>query len=242
MKRRIIALVLVLSFVLSVNAYAYRWQEMNGNWYVINDTTGELIKNTLIDTNNHVYCLDKDGKMITAWYKNPFTGKYFFFDNNPSRDLGAMVFGLHMIDGYYYYFGDDGSLQTSGSKGELKKVFQDYYADLDGYLYRNGSLMRDTSVIRSEFYTNPEYYTNVNLNNFYLATYDEKSIAKRETVILDSSVDARVIASGSQKSSDTHKTDGGTEYYIDEWGQARGVDVTYETRPAEKYGPMIQHN
>ena len=239
MKRKIIALVLIMAFALSTSVYAYRWQEMNGNWYVINETTGEIIKNTLIDTNNHVYCLDQSGKMITSWYKNPTTNKYFFFDNNPARELGAMVFGLHMIDGYYYYFGDDGSLQTSGVKGELKKVFQDYYADMDGYLYQNGALMRDTSVIRSESYTNPAYYTNPNFNNFYLATYDEKSIAKRETVILDSSVDARVIAGGSQKSADTHKTDGGTDYYIDEWGQARGVEVTYETRPAEKYGPMI---
>lgn len=239
MKKRVIALVLVLTLALSTSVFAYRWQEMNGNWYVINESTGEIIKNTLIDTNNHVYCLDEGGKLVTAWYKNPTTGKYFFFDNNPERELGAMIFGLHMIDGYYYYFAEDGSLQTSGSKGELRKVFQDYYADVDGYLYQNGALMRDTSVIRSEFYTNPVYYLNPNFNNFYLATYDEQSIAKRESVILDSSVDAKVMAEGSQKSSDTHKTSGGTDYYTDEWGLTRGVEVTYETRPAEKYGPMI---
>ncbi len=238
MKRRIIVFALVLAFVLSTAVYAYRWEEKNGNWYVINEMTGETIKNTLIDTNNNVYCLDPQGKLITSWYRNPTSGKYYFFDNNAERNLGAMIFGLHMIDGYYYYFGDDGSLKTSGVKGELKKVFQDYYADIDGYLYQNGTLARDTSIIRSEFYTNTEYYKNINLNNYYLANYDKQSIPKKESVVIDPSVDERIIAGNSMKSADIHKTDGGTDYYVDEWGNLRGVDVTYETRPAEKYGPM----
>ena len=185
--KRIISLVLVAVLVLSTNAFAYKWEKRNGNWYVLNDSSGEYLKFTLLDTNNNVYFLDDTGKMITGWYVNKKNNKQYFFDNNDKRSLGAMVFGLHMIDGYYYYFGDDGSLQTAPTKGEYKKVFQDYYADVDGYLYQNNILMRDTSIIKSEYYTNNLYYNNINLNNYYLANYDEGSIGKREksTLIMD---------------------------------------------------------
>ena len=239
--KRIISLVLVAVLVLSTNAFAYKWEKRNGNWYVLNDANGEQLKSTLLDTNNNVYYLDDTGKMVTGWYVNKKINKQYFFDNNDKRSLGAMVFGLHMIDGYYYYFGDDGSLQTAPTKGEYKKVFQDYYADVDGYLYQNNKLMRDTSIIKSEYYTNTLYYNNINLNNYYLANYDEGSIGKREKVNTNNGYNDYEKANENKKSADIHKTSGGTEYYIDDWGNAKGVEVQYETREAEKYGPMLEY-
>lgn len=243
MKKRIIAIILIIMIVLPTNVFAYRWEEVNGHWYVLNESTGERLKSTLLDTNNNVYYLDESGKLKTGWFLNKKSKKYYFFDNNKKRSLGAMVFGLHMVDGYYYYFGADGSLQTANAKGEFKKVFQDYYADVDGYLYQNNKLMRDTSIIKSEYYTNPLYYENVNLNNYYLANYDTGSIAKRETVERGSGESGEIITSGAtnanQKTADAHKTTGGTDYYTDEWGNARGIEVQFETREAEKYGPML---
>lgn len=245
MKKRILAFALVIILALSTNVFAYRWEERNGTWYVLNESTGEYLKSTLIDTNNDVYYMDEDGKLKTGWFLNKKTKKYYFFDNNKKRNLGAMVFGLHMIDGYYYYFGADGSLQRADKKGEFKKVFQDYYADFDGYLYENNQLMRDTSIIRSEYYSNDLYYDNIVLNNYYLAYYDSGSIAKRETYSYDTSKSEEIIADNidrrNQKSADIYKTSGGTDYYVDEWGNAKGVEVEYETKEAEKYGPMIRY-
>ena len=241
MRRRIIALILVFVMVLSMNAFAYRWQERDGHWHVLNEQTGERIKSTLLDTGDGVYYLDSAGELVTGWYLNRRTNKYYFFDNNAKRNLGAMVFGLHMVDGYYYYFGDDGSLQTAHESGEYRKVFQDYFADVDGYLYKDDKIMRDTSIIRSEYYTNALYYDNINLNNYYLANYDQGSIEKRNHVIRNSSSNASMIISETKKTSDTHLTSGGTNYYVDEWGNVQGADITYETRPNEKYGPMMDY-
>lgn len=243
MKRRIIALVLVFVMALTMNAFAYRWEERNGHWYVLNEQTGEHIKGTLLDTGNGVYYLNEEGRLVTGWYLNRRTNRYYYFDNNPKRNLGAMVFGLHMVDGYYYYFGDDGSLQTAHESGEYRKVFQDYFADVDGYLYKDNKLMRDTSIIRSEYYTNAAYYENINFNNYYLANYDQTSIGKRQHVVQSATSNSysngSAITSESKKTSDAHKTSGGTNYYVDEWGTVHEADIIYETRPAEKYGPMI---
>ena len=243
MKKRIIAFALVVILALSSNVFAYRWEEVNGAWYVKNESNGEYLKSTLLDTNNNVYYLNGEGKLETGWFMNKKTKKYFFFDNNPKRSLGAMVFGLHMVDGYYYYFGSDGSLQTADRKGEFKKVFQDYYADVEGYLYQNDKLMRDTSIIRSEYYTNPLYYENINLNNYYLAYHDMGSIKKKELVTNSLESDNEIMTRGTsmenQKSADIYKTSGGTDYYVDDWGHVKGVEIEYETREAEKYGPML---
>ena len=241
MKRRIIALVLVFVMALSMNVFAYRWQERDGHWYVLDEQTGERIKSTLLDTGDGVYYLDGAGELVTGWFLNKKTNKYYFFDNNAKRNLGAMVFGLHMVDGYYYYFGDDGSLQTAYDSVEYRKVFQDYFADVDGYLYKDEKLMRDTSIIRSEYYTNALYYDNINLNNYYLANHDQGSIEKRNHVIRNSSSNGSMIVSETKKSSDAHLTSGGTSYYVDEWGNVQGADISYETRPAEKYGPMVDY-
>ena len=238
MKKKILALVIVLTTVLATNAFAYRWVESGTDWYVLNEDSGEYLKGTLLDVGDNVYYLDGDGKLVTGWWKNSTTKKYYFFDNKIDRNYGGMIFGLHMIDGYYYYFGDDGSLQTAEKAGMYRKVYQEYYADYDGYLYYDNVLMRDTSIAKSEFYTNPLYYTNSNLNNYYLANHDQIVQVKE----FDRNTKSEVNVSNATKEitkSVASNTSGGLNYEVDEYGRVHVYDNVQETQPAEKYGPML---
>lgn len=238
MVKRILALVIGLMMILSTSVFAYRWVESGSDWYVLNEDSGQYLKGMLLDVGDNVYYLDGEGKLVTGWWKNPTTKKYYFFDNKLDRNYGGMVFGLHMIDGYYYYFGDDGSLQTSEKAGMYKKVYQEYYADYDGYLYYDNVLMRDTSIAKSEFYTNPIYYSNPNLNNYYLANHDQIGQAKE----LDRNTKSEVNVSNASKEitkSVASNTSGGVNYDVDEYGRVHVHDSVQETQPAEKYGPMI---
>lgn len=244
MEKKILAVVLVLVVVLSTNIFAYRWVEYNNNWYVLDESKNEFLTSMLLDTVDNVYYLDREGKLTTGWWQNPTTKKYYFFDNKADRNLGGMVFGLHQIDGYYYYFGDDGALATADRAGTFKNVYKDYYADSNGYLYNDNTLMRDTSIAKSEYYTNTLYYDNVNLNNYYLANYDKEWLAK-EAVVHEkenkkSKVDTSNATEGENKSADTHLTSGGTNYGVNAEGRVELYDAIPETKAAEKYGPMIQ--
>ena len=239
MNKRIIILATVLSIALQLTAFAYRWEEKNGDWYVLNTSKNEYLKGTLLDVGDNVYYLDTDGKLVTGWWKNLKSQKYYFFDNKKDRNLGGMVFGLHMIDGYYYYFGSDGSLQTSSERGELRKVFDDYYADYDGCLYKDGILQRDTSILRSEYYTDTGYYDNILLNNYFLANYDSKTKINKEDIAKRSGINTDSATSENKKSADSHKTSGGTNYEVDDFGHIVVYGDEFETRPQEKYGPMM---
>ena len=47
--------------------------------------------------------------MIYGWYKDS-DGKYSFFNTRHDRTFGKRLVGWHWIDGYRYYFGNDGVL------------------------------------------------------------------------------------------------------------------------------------
>lgn len=237
MKKKILALVIALMMVLTTNVFAYRWVESGSDWYVLNEDSGEYLKSMLLDVGDNVYYLDGDGKLVTGWWKNTKTKKYYFFDNKIDRNYGGMVFGLHMIDGYYYYFGDDGSLQTSEKAGVYRKVYQEYYADHDGFLYYDNVLMRDTSIAKSEFYTNPIYYSNPNLNNYYLAYHDQIGQAKELGNTMKSEVDISK-ATGEITKSAASNTSGGVNYDVDEFGRIHVHDGVKEISADEKFGPM----
>ena len=237
MKKRILALVLTLMMIMTTNVFAHRWVQYGTDWYVLNEDSGEYLKGILLDVGDNVYYLDGEGKLVTGWWRNPNTKKYYFFDNKVDRNYGGMVFGLHMIDGYYYYFGDDGAVSTSDKKGTYKKVYQEFYADSDGYLYYDNVLMRDTSIAKSEFYTNTAYYTNVNLNNYYLANFDQPGQARDLAGDEKSEINISHAAKEKTKSS-ASATTGGTNYDVDAEGRVHTYGDIVETSPAEKFGPM----
>ena len=234
--RRLCALIVILVTVLSSTVFAYRWVDYQNNWYVLNEDSGEFLKGCLLDVGDNVFYLDNEGKLVTGWWRNPRSKKYYFFDNKSDRNYGGMLFGLHMIDGYLYYFGDDGSLQTSGEEGQYRNVYQEYYADIDGYLYYANTLMRDTSIAKSEFYTDTNYYTNVNLNNYYLATYGNVGHSKDLESLDKAEINTSRISQDSKNKVGTN-TSGGTNYTVDEHGHITSFDAPTEISDLEKYGP-----
>ena len=241
MKKRVIAISLILILLFQITVFAYRWEEKNGDWYVLNTNNNEYLKGVLLDVGDNVYYLDSSGKLVTGWLFNTNNNKYYFFDNKKNGNLGGMLFGLHMIDGYYYYFDGDGSLQTSTINGDFKNVFQDFYADYDGYLYKDNVLQRDTSILKSEYYTNTAYYDNILLNNYYLANVDTESNINKAAIAKKISLNKNNDSLDKKKSADIHKTSGGVNYEVDDMGRVRVYGDEFETRPQEKYGPMIQH-
>lgn len=245
MKKKIIALALIIAVVFSTNVFAYRWVKADNDWYVYDDATGEKLSNILLDTGDNVYYLDDTGKMVVGWWKNPATKKIYFFDNNVDRSYGGMVFGLHMIDGYYRYFGDDGSLQTSGEPMGFRKVYLDFWADYVGNLYFNNELLRDESVDKSEYYTKTEYYTNSNLNNFYLAKYDVISVLPDDLIAGNGNNSTTIDTTNNSDKVKTSAstTAGGTDYYVDREGHVTVPDHTGTIGQFEIYGParFAQH-
>ena len=238
MKKKFLLLVIAFLMILSTNALAYRWVAYNNEWYVLDESNNQYLENILLDVGNNVYYLDNEGKMVTGWWKNNKTGKYYFFDNNKNRNYGGMVFGFNMVDGYYRYFTEDGSLATSMKKGEYSKVYLEFYADYEGNLYYNNVLMRDTSNAKSEYYSDPIYYTNDMLNNYYLAKYDT---VKGLDTIKGNDTDTSSYDTKKGKTKDASGDGlitGGTDYYVDESGRVHTYGDIYETEYFEKYGPM----
>lgn len=246
MKKLLITLAFVVMLASQVFAYNYSWIEDGIHWRVRDDDTGENLKDILLDVGNNVYYLDGNGNMITGWWRNPETDKVYFFDNNETRNYGGMVFGLHMIDGYYRYFGADGSLAVAEKEDSniYRKVYVDFWADAQGKLYYNNQLLRDTTTNKSEYYTDPAYYTNDYMNNAYLASHGDAyqpigRIGKdgkedRSPEVTD--YEADLNSTGSEKSS-ASRTSGGTDYTVDAEGHVSVPDHSAQISNEEKYGP-----
>ena len=78
MKKRILALVLTLMMIMTTNVFAHRWVQYGTDWYVLNEDSGEYLKGILLDVGDNVYYLDGEGKLVTGWWRNPNTKKYYF--------------------------------------------------------------------------------------------------------------------------------------------------------------------
>ncbi|MBR4314654.1 MAG: hypothetical protein IKP66_07080, partial [Lachnospiraceae bacterium] len=60
------------------------------------------------------YKFDAAGKMLKGWQVEQ-TGVYYLNEDPTSSTFGAMLSGWIMIDGIYYYFGNDGRLVVNGT-------------------------------------------------------------------------------------------------------------------------------
>lgn len=232
----VLALVLVLAF--QTSAFALSWVDYENSWYVLDEATGEYLKGVIVDTGDNVYYLDDEGKMVVGWWRNPKTNKYYFFANKDNKDYGGMLFGIHMIDGYYRYFNDDGSLATSDKNGEYKKVYKECYADSNGLLYTNNELMRDVTIAKSEYYSNNIYYNNNDLNNYYLAYHDTSF----KIFEIDHSKDngSKQNSQGITKRDRVRTgadTAGGVNYFVDESGTTHLVESEAALSELERIGP-----
>ena len=245
MKKKILLFVLLFIIMFSSIAFAYRWVEHGGNWSVLDENTNEYVTNRLLDTGNSVYYLDRNGNMMTGWYYNTSADKFYFFSNNPNQNYGGMVFGLTIIDGYYRYFEDNGTLATSNKQGEYLKVYGEYYADYYGNLYFANNLLRDTSVAKSNYYTNALYYTNEALNNYFMAKSNQaQKLEDVKNNAINNQEDNSNVSETQRKKDSTggHLALGGTDYYIDDYGKIHMGDDTFETQGFEKFGPMRNPN
>lgn len=62
--------------------------------------------------------------MIYGWYKDS-DGKYSFFNTKHDRTFGKRLVGWHWIDGYRYYFGNDGVLYQNTTTPDGSQVDKD---------------------------------------------------------------------------------------------------------------------
>ncbi|MDD6789258.1 MAG: GH25 family lysozyme [Lachnospira sp.] len=99
------------------------WQYIDGNWYWFDDSgcrqTGWLKQET------EVYYLKNDGRMAVGWHQLSDGGWYFFYGSGVmARD------GWKKIGECWYYFADDGCMQTGWVSSDGNR----YYLDDDGVM------------------------------------------------------------------------------------------------------------
>lgn len=61
----------------------------------------------IVDFGDRKYYFNETGNLRSGFVE--VDGKIYYFDTNEGYDKESMVFGFQMIDGYTYYFGDDGA-------------------------------------------------------------------------------------------------------------------------------------
>ncbi|MBJ7961634.1 cell wall-binding protein [Bacillus cereus group sp. N28] len=111
--------------------------------YSAKDSSGNVIKNSWVNRENQYFFADAEGALLTGW--QDIKGKTYYF--HPTDGYMVTVNGSE-IDGKYYNFNDDGSLQRSTWKG-------DTYSDTDGVVIKEG--LKD---IDGKIY----YFQNYNVN------------------------------------------------------------------------------
>lgn len=138
------------------------WKWINGNWYYLEPTTGNM-QTGLKNVNGNVYYLNNSGAMVTGWQR--LNGNWYYFQNN-----GAALTGWQFINGHWYYFTGQGVAETNWQWIGNHK----YYFDLDNawaltswqilsgnwYYFDVNNAWMDTNwqwIDNNWFYFNPSY-------------------------------------------------------------------------------------
>ncbi|UNJ96804.1 cell wall-binding protein (plasmid) [Bacillus mycoides] len=151
------------------------------------DSSGNVIKNSWVNQGSGYHFADAEGALLTGWQE--IKGKTYYF--NPTYGDMVTVSGSE-IDGKYYNFNDDGSLQRSTWKG-------DTYSDADGVFVKEG--LKD---IDGKIY----YFQNYNVNKKEIRLEDQniilhfsdKGVLERASRINGEAIDSDVYASFENKS------------------------------------------
>ena len=146
---KLISLFLILSMFSSIPAMAGSWQYEDPNWYNI-ESNG--IKNTgwYTEGKNDWYYMDSKGIMQTGWigdyhfheisdgnkgrmdYGWYFDGTTWYFLNTiHDGTFGAKLKGWQWIDGYCYYFDQDGKMLANTTTPDR------YQVDINGRWVQN---------------------------------------------------------------------------------------------------------
>ncbi|MBJ8056229.1 cell wall-binding protein, partial [Bacillus cereus] len=118
------------------------------------DSSGNVIKNSWVNRGTGYHFADAEGALLTGW--QDIKGKTYYF--HPTYGEMVTVNGSE-IDGKYYNFNDDGSLQRSNWKG-------DTYSDASGVIIKEG--LKD---IDGKIY----YFQNYNVNKKEIRLEDQNT-------------------------------------------------------------------
>ncbi|MED1287814.1 cell wall-binding protein, partial [Bacillus mycoides] len=151
------------------------------------DSSGNVIKNSWVNQGSGYSFADAEGAILTGW--QDIKGKTYYF--KPTYGDMVTVNGFE-LDGKYYNFNDDGSLQRSTWKG-------DTYSDADGVVIKEG--LKD---IDGKIY----YFQNYNVNKKEIRLEDQniilhfsdKGVLERASRINGEAIDSDVDASFENKS------------------------------------------
>ncbi|MGH0516664.1 N-acetylmuramoyl-L-alanine amidase family protein [Bacillus cereus] len=151
------------------------------------DPSGNVIKNSWVNRGTGYHFADADGALLTGW--QDIKGKTYYF--HPTYGEMVTVNGSE-IDGKYYNFNDDGSLQRSNWKG-------DTYSDASGVVIKEGLKEIDGKIY---------YFQNYNVNKKEIRLEDQniilhfsdKGVLERASRINGEAIDSDVYASFENKS------------------------------------------
>ncbi|MES5949175.1 N-acetylmuramoyl-L-alanine amidase family protein [Bacillus toyonensis] len=161
--------------------------EKDSTKLIAKDSSGNVIKNSWVNQGSGYHFADAEGALLKGWQE--IKGKTYYF--NPTYGDMVTVSGSE-IDGKYYNFNDDGSLQRSTWKG-------DTYSDADGVVIKEG--LKD---IDGKIY----YFQNYNVNKKEIRLEDQniilhfsdKGVLERASRINGEAIDSDVYASFENKS------------------------------------------
>ncbi|MGH1328989.1 N-acetylmuramoyl-L-alanine amidase family protein [Bacillus pretiosus] len=123
--------------------------------YSAKDSSGNVIKNSWVNRGTGYHFADAEGALLTGW--QDIKGKTYYF--RPTDGEMVTVNGSE-IDGKYYNFNDDGSLQRLNWKG-------DTYSDASGVVIKEGLKEIDGKIY---------YFQNYNVNKKDIRLEDQNTI------------------------------------------------------------------
>ncbi|KAF6549223.1 N-acetylmuramoyl-L-alanine amidase family protein [Bacillus sp. EKM202B] len=179
--------------------------------YSAKDSSGNVIKNSWVNRENQYFFADAEGVLLTGW--QDIKGKTYYF--HPTDGYMVTVNGSE-IDGKYYNFNDDGSLQRSTWKG-------DTYSDTDGVVIKEGLKDIDGKIYYFQNYNVNKKEIRLEDRDFILHFSDKGALErvsnlKGEAInsIVNVGFDNKVLAfnkDGSILKTGINKSEGIIEYY-----------------------------
>ncbi|MDO4267853.1 MAG: hypothetical protein Q4C73_05215 [Eubacteriales bacterium] len=152
------AVVFALSLIFAAVCFCMpafaEWEEQ---WMYRNEDGSWKADEWIREENGSLYYIDPQGVMARGWYEAS-DGSVRFFD-----ELGAMVRGLNLIDGRYYYFGDDGILTETRLTvdGQEREIPREGAADWGGPLPEGANEYSETELVQDRavnYGKSPERY------------------------------------------------------------------------------------
>lgn len=142
--RKLIAVSMAAMLGMSVYApAAYAgWEQKNGKYYYVDDSTNQKIVSKWIHTSSGYYYIGSDGYMVTGWCK--INGNWHYF-----RENGLMATGWRHIKNKWYYLQSNGVMQTGWLKLTTDSDTKWYYLKDDGVMATGGARSMISGIISS---------------------------------------------------------------------------------------------